>query len=341
MELQQKRSTSTEKVVTQTNTHNSAAPFVATQNFLVMDYRVLLPQLPPELRDLVYTQTVTEDNQATSTGLDFTRKVYDASHTRVDITPVHCGNPALLALQQYHFLEGDEYRHFILNNAIQLRIHVLFKGHTNTFVQEHWDKKLTAHLKNLAKRYPWLRKVTDYDVRILWKPASWAPSKKKRRIGAIAKRMVEVLTQEMDKDLRMRRGVVKAGLRVADFVVCDHVLRGQTLGLGEFVWDLEEGSARKQIREVGIARDSRGVCDAVETDGYMPSKFKAVPKTTTTAKLHGWEHQEEYVRSFRRDVQWDQEEIFGAGEATEAPTQRAALAIAEEISAFGEARSRR
>ncbi|KAL1613013.1 hypothetical protein SLS60_001245 [Paraconiothyrium brasiliense] len=323
------------------DTHNSTAPFTSAHNFLAMDYRLLLPQLPPELRDLVYTQTVTEDNQATSTGLDFTSKVYDSSHTRVEITPVHHGHPALLALQQYHFLEGDEYRHFILTNAIQLRIHVLFKGHTNTFVQEHWDKKMTAHLKNLVKRYPWLRKVTNYNVRILWKPVSWAPSKKKRRLGAIAKRMVEVLTQEIDEDLRVRRGVVKACFRVADFVVCDHILRGQALGLGEFVWDLEEGNAREQVREVGIARDSRGFRGAAEAGAYMPSKFRAVPKRTTTTKLHGWEHQEEYVRSFRRDVQWDQEEVFGVSEEAEAPTQRATLAVAEEISAFGEARSQR
>ncbi|KAF2440716.1 hypothetical protein P171DRAFT_342385, partial [Karstenula rhodostoma CBS 690.94] len=211
---------------------------------LAMDYRLLLPQLPPELRDLVYTQTVTEDNHATSTGLDFTSKIYDSSHTRVEIIPVHYGNPALLALQRYHFLEGGEYQHFILKNAVQLRIHVMFKGHTNTFVQEHWDKKMGAHLKNLAKRYPWLRKVADYDIRILWKPASWAPSKKKRRVGAIAKRMVEVLTQEMDADQRASRGVVKTDLRVADFVVSDHILKGEALGLGEFVWELDAG-ARK------------------------------------------------------------------------------------------------
>jgi hypothetical protein len=239
-----------------------------------MDYRLLLPQLPPELRDLVYTQTVAEDNHATSTGVDFTSKIYDSSHTRVEITPVYYGNPALLALQQYHFLEGDEYRHFILNNAIQLRIHILFKGHTNAFIQEHWDKKMAAHLKNLAKRYPWLRKVTDYDVRILWKPASWAPSKKKRRIGAIAQRMVKVLTQAMDTDLTARRGVVKTDLRIADFVVSDHVLRGQELGLGEFIWELEAG-ARKQVREVGIALGAGQADRTEETEGYMPSKFKA------------------------------------------------------------------
>ncbi|OAG06830.1 uncharacterized protein CC84DRAFT_1063199, partial [Paraphaeosphaeria sporulosa] len=202
---------------------------------LAMDYRLLLPQLPPELRDMVYTQTVTSDNHATSAGLDFTSKIYESSHTRVEIIPVHHGNPAMLALQRYHFLEGDEYRHFILKTAVQLRIHVVFKGHTNTFVQEHWDKKMAAHLKNLAKRHPWLRKVAHYDIRILWKPASWAPSKRKRRVGAIAKRMVEVLTQELDVEQRVKRGMVKTDLRIADFVVADHVLKGQTLGLGEFV----------------------------------------------------------------------------------------------------------
>jgi hypothetical protein len=300
-----------------------------------MGYRLLLPQLPPELRDLVYTQTVAEDNHATSTGLDFTSKIYDSSHTRVEIIPVHYGNPALLALQRYQFLEGDEYRHFIFNNTIQLRIHVLFKGHTNTFVQEHWDKKMAAHLKNLAKRYPWLRKVTDYDVRILWKPASWAPSKKKRRIGSIAKRMVEILTQEMDVDTSARRDIVKTDLRVADFVVSDHILRGQELGLGEFVWELEAG-ARKQIREVGIALGAGQADRTEETEGYMPSKFKAVPKFGPMKRLCGWEEQKgSYSSALRREVQQDQEEMFRAGMGGQ--ERSAQRAVAEEIFRFRKA----
>lgn len=299
-----------------------------------MDYRPLLPQLPPELRDLVYTQTVTEGNHASSTGLDFASKIYDSSHTRVEITPVHYGNPALLALQRYHFLEGDEYRHFILNSAVQLRIHVMFKGHTNTFVQEHWDKKMAAHLKNLTKRYPWLRKVTDYDIRILWKPASWAPSKKKRRVGAIAKRMVEILTQETDAGQKSKRGVVKADLRVADFVVSDHILKGQTLGLEEFVWDLDAG-ARKQIREVGIALDAGQVDCAEGPEGYMPSKFKAVPKFTSTKRLGGWEEREVYSPAFRRKVEQDQEELFRTDIGDVAGS--AQRAVAEEVSAFRKA----
>lgn len=303
-----------------------------------MDYRLLLPELPPELRELVYTQTVSEHTHATSTGLDFTNKVYDSSHTRVEIVPVHYGNPGLLALQRYQFLEGNEYRHFIVNNAIQLRIHVLFKGHLNTFVQEHWDKKMAAHLKNLAKRYPWLRKVTDYDIRITWKPASWGLSKKKRRVGTIAKRMIEVLTQEMDADLMTRRGVVKAGLRVAEFVICDHILRAQALGLGELIWEVETDRAKRQIREVGVARESED--ETGDTAGYMPSKFRAVPKAAATKTLYGWEHGDKYVTSFRRDVQWDQEVISEANSEGEGhPTQRAVLAIAEEITGFGEARS--
>ncbi|KAF9735469.1 hypothetical protein PMIN06_006919 [Paraphaeosphaeria minitans] len=294
-----------------------------------MDHRLLLPQLPPELRDLVYTQTITPDNHATSTGLDFTSKIYDSSHTRVEFIPVHHGNPALLALQRYHFLEGDEYRHFILKTAVQLRIHVVFKGHTNTFVQEHWDKKMAAHLKNLAKRHPWLRKVTQYDIRILWKPASWAQSKRKRRVGAIAKRIVEVLTQEMDGEQRAKRGVVKTDLRIADFVVADHVLKGQTLGLGEFVWELELG-ARKQVREVGIALDAGKADRAEEPEGYMPSKFRAVPKFISTKRRDGWEEKGIYSPAFRREVEQDQEEMFRADVGDEAGSAQRALA--KEIS---------
>lgn len=299
-----------------------------------MDYRLLLPQLPPELRSLVYAETVTSDNPATSTGLEFKSKIYDSSHTRVEIIPVHRGNPALLALQSYHFLEGDEYRQFILKNAVQLRIHVVFKGHTNTFVQEHWDKKIAAHLKNLTKRFPWLRKVADYDIRIVWKPMSWAPSKRKRRIGAMAKRMVEVLTQEMDGEQRAKRGAVKADLRVADFVASDHVLKGQSLGLGEFVWDLGIG-VRKQVREVGIALDAGRPARAVEPEGYIPSKFKLVPKLTSTMRVGGWDEEQVPTAAFRREVQHGQEDMFWANVGDEAGT--AQRAVAEDISAFRKA----
>ncbi|KAF1973033.1 hypothetical protein BU23DRAFT_554576 [Bimuria novae-zelandiae CBS 107.79] len=302
-----------------------------------MAVRLLLPSLPPELRDLIYAQTISNSAHAATNGLPFTRKIYDSSHTRVEIMPVHYGNAGLLALQRYRYLEGDEYANWTLANAVQLRITVLFKGHVNTFVQEHWDKKIATHLKNLAKRYPWLRKVADYDVKILWRPCSWAPSKKKRRAGAIAKRMVEVLTQEMDAHVRAKRGNVHAGLYVAKWVVGDLGVRGQALGLGEFVWDVEEGFAKTQVREMGIAVGDEE-SGRPETCGYLPSHFKAIPGiTTATNKEH------RFKSVCRRKLQQDQEDdvVFEGGDDddddVEPSTQRAMLATAEEISGFGQA----
>jgi hypothetical protein len=125
------------------------------------------------------------------------------------------------------------------------------------------------------------------------------------------------------------------GLRIADFVVSDHVLRGQELGLGEFIWELEAG-ARKQVREVGIALGAGQADRTEETEGYMPSKFKAVPKFAPTKRICGWEQQQGiYSSIYRREVQQVQEDMFRADTGGE--ERSAHRAVAEEISRFRKA----
>ncbi|KAF2255091.1 hypothetical protein BU26DRAFT_448327 [Trematosphaeria pertusa] len=222
-----------------------------------MEPHQLLPALPPELRNLVFAHTISEANPATNTGLPFKQKVYDSKQTKVVIVPVHHGNTALLALNEANFSEAEEYLSWLLTNAIELRIAVLFKGDANAFVQEHWDQKIQAHLKNLVKKWPWLGKVVRYDVRIVWEPTAWKRSKRKKTVGAIAASMVEVLIGAMDGDLKRKRGVVKAGLHVRDFVAHDYVYHAQELGLKDFL--APKGDAvNTQVREVCIAPDGLG-----------------------------------------------------------------------------------
>ncbi|KAK3216943.1 hypothetical protein GRF29_1g1411748 [Pseudopithomyces chartarum] len=301
-----------------------------------MALRLLLPTLPPELRDLIYTQTIPTSNPATTAGLPFTRKTYDSSHTRVEISPFHNGNPGLLALQHYRYLEGNEYAKWIFANAVTLQITVHFKGHLNTFVQEHWDKKIGAHLKNLAKRNPWLRKVANYEVKIMWMPKESGHGKKMRRIGAVAGRMVEVLTQQMDENVKVKKGDVKAGLFVGGWTVLDYRASGQAMGLGEFVWGLNKGSPKMQVREAGVAvRAEEG--EENEVDTYMPSRFRAVPSASS---------KDEDVRKYqekpvcRHEVRKDLDELTTFqmdNEGSGASIQLAIMAIAEEITGFGQA----
>lgn len=221
----------------------------------MMSTRLLLPLLPPELRDLVYAQTTVCSNPGT-TVIPFTHKLYDKGYTCVEIIPFHHGNPSLLALQSYRYLERKEYAKWVLANAVHLRVTVVFKLHLYTFLQGHWDKKMGVHSRKLVNTYPWLQKAVDYDVKILCRPKESATRKKQRRIGAVAKRMVEVLTQMMDAETSVKRGCVKAVLYVPDWIVGGYRLRRQTLGLGEFVWGVDGEYARTQVREVRVTMEA-------------------------------------------------------------------------------------
>ncbi|KAF2691974.1 hypothetical protein K458DRAFT_259834, partial [Lentithecium fluviatile CBS 122367] len=206
-----------------------------------MEPRLLFPDIPPELRNLIYANTISP-SQATNIGLPFESKTFTLCHTRVVIEPIHHGNPSILALQNYRFQEASEYHSYLLTHAIQLRITVLFNGHMNSFIQEHWDGKMASHLKNLLKKFPWLAKVSDYHFRILWEPVSWVAGKKRRNFGAITKRMVDALTGMMDGDLKKKRGFVRAELQIGRGVASDYVSQQQPLGLADF---LETGTLQE------------------------------------------------------------------------------------------------
>ena len=198
--------------------------------------RTLLPLLPPELRNSVYSYLV-PSSTPTNTGLPLQLKSYSCKHALVQICAVHSGSTALLALQRYAFLEGNEYRTWLLNHAITLRIGVVFKGRVNTFVQEHWDKKIETHLHKLAKQHPWLKKVAKYDIQILWDaPDGVLKSKHNRRsAGQIPRAMVQTLTGLMDEDVRRKLGHVQVRLRLEHHVAGLTVRSTPRFGLGSFM----------------------------------------------------------------------------------------------------------
>lgn len=197
--------------------------------------RTLLPLLPPELRNSVYSY-LSPSPEPTNTGLPLQLKSYSCKHTLIQICPVHHGSTALLALQRYAFLEGNEYRTWLLNHAITLRIGIVFKGRVNTFVQEHWDKKIETHLQKLAKQHPWLHKVRKYDIQILWDaPDGVLKSKHNRRsAGQIPQAMVRTLTCLMDADVRRKWSDITVKLRLEHHVAGTAVRSTPRFGLGSF-----------------------------------------------------------------------------------------------------------
>jgi hypothetical protein len=240
-----------------------------------MAARFLLPDLPSELRNLVYLNSICPSEPASNAGLPFESKTFTSRHTEVVITPVHFADPSLLALEQHCFQEASEYKSFLLNNAIQLRIFIHFKGEVATFVQEDWDKKIATHLKNLLKKYPWLTKVVDYKVQILWNPTNDVKGQRRRSAGGIAKRMVEVLTGMMDEILKKRSGVVKAELQIDPCTVLHYAfLRQQTLGLADFI-SSQNVTTQPNISEVRVSL-GRYRSQRTQPGVVLPSGFKPV-----------------------------------------------------------------
>ncbi|KAF1934293.1 uncharacterized protein M421DRAFT_117842 [Didymella exigua CBS 183.55] len=200
--------------------------------------RTLLPMFPPELRNSVYSYlSASATLTNTNIGLPLQLKSYSCKHTLIQLCPVHSGPTALLTLQRFGFLEGNEYRTWLLNHAITLRIGVVFKGRANTFVQEHWDKKMEVHLQKLAKQYPWLKKVARYDIQILWDaPDGVLKSKHNRRnAGQIPHAMVRTLTGLMDEGVRGKTGDVQIRLRLEHHVAGMAVRSSPRFGLGSFM----------------------------------------------------------------------------------------------------------
>ncbi|KAF9698741.1 hypothetical protein EKO04_003014 [Ascochyta lentis] len=217
------------------------------------DMRTFLPMLPPELRNEVYSYlSAHETSTASNAGLPLQLKNYSCKHTLVQICPVHSGSTGLLALRHHNFLEAHEYQTWLLNNAVTLRLGVVFKGRVNTFVQEHWDKKIEAHLQKLAKQHLWLKKVAKYDIQILWDaPDGVLKSKNNRRTaGQIPRAMTRTLTTLMDEDARKKQGNVSVKLRLEHHVAGVAIRSAPRFGLGSFMALATDFGCRSQTREI-------------------------------------------------------------------------------------------
>lgn len=201
--------------------------------------RTLLYQLPPELRNEVYNYlSFPEANFIpTVAGLPFQSRKFECKHTSVQICPVHFGSTGLLELSNYNFSEGREYGSWLLGNAVELRIGVVFKSRVNTFVQRDWNKKMEMHLMKLAKQYPWLRKVARYDIQILW-DATDGPLKSKgnkRTAGQIPREMVRTLTSLMDPDVKKKRSNLSVRLHLEHRITLENAVAHTKFGLSEFL----------------------------------------------------------------------------------------------------------
>jgi hypothetical protein len=201
--------------------------------------RLLFSNLPPELRNEIYKYLSAPESAlpGLTVGLPLKLKLYECKHTALEFCPVHYGSAGLLALQKYDFQESHEYGSWLLNNGIELRVGIVFKGRVNTFVHVDWDKKIEAHLNKLAKLHPWLTKVVKYDIQILWAPIDGVlKSRKNKRVaGQIPRDMVKTLTCLLDKNLKRKRGAVNVRLRLEHRVAVETVFTGTKLGLAEFL----------------------------------------------------------------------------------------------------------
>jgi hypothetical protein len=218
--------------------------------------RELFPKLPPELRNEVYTYLSTPESacHATTFGLPLKLKTFECKHTTVQICPVHHGSNSLLSLRTYRFQEATEYNSWLLNNATELRIGVIFKGRVNTFVQQDWDKKLEAHLRKLAKLYPWLKKVARYDVQVFWSPIDGVVKSRKntRTAGKIARELTITLTTLVGQEVKKKRGEVNLKLCLDHAFAVETVISRTKFGFVDFLSQLavDSNGFRKQTREV-------------------------------------------------------------------------------------------
>ncbi|KAI8937988.1 hypothetical protein NX059_005664 [Plenodomus lindquistii] len=199
--------------------------------------RILFPQLPPEIRNEVYSYLSTHDPSShfTAQFLPFQFKQYNCKHTSVTITPIHYGSKSLLALQQFSFLEAREYYTWLKANDLELHIKVIFRGKVNTFIQADWNKKIDLHLRTLVKQHDWLRKVARYGIQIHWDASDGTlKGRKKEGAGAIPRDMVKAFTTLMDDKVK-KNSNVKVKLLLAHRIAVEHVLCGTRFGLGLFL----------------------------------------------------------------------------------------------------------
>jgi hypothetical protein len=216
----------------------------------------LFANLPLELRLEVYNHLSASktDTPASIVGLPLKHKKFECKHTTIQICPVHYGSTNLLALQAYGFQEAHEYGSWLLNNAIELRIGVTFKGRVNTFVQLDWDNKMEAHLRKLAKQHPWLKKVAKYNIHFLWSPMDGVlkSKKNKRTAGRIVRDMAIALTTLLPSDIRRKRGELSMKLCLDHKNAVETAISNTGFGFADFF--LQTGSElngfKKQTREV-------------------------------------------------------------------------------------------
>ena len=122
-------------------------------------------------------------------------------------------------------------------------------------MQADWDKKVEAHLNKLVKRHQWLRKVSRYDVKILWDTADGALRSKgeKRVAGSIPRAMVNSLTRMMDEGVKKRKGEVQVALVLERILASMNVMQAVRFGLDVFLHNGTEGAGlRRLVKEVRI-----------------------------------------------------------------------------------------
>jgi hypothetical protein len=213
----------------------------------------MFPNLPPELRNEVYNYLSTSGTTPAGsiTGIPLKLRTFECKHTIVQLCPAHHGSAGLLALEAGQLQEAREYSSWLLNNATELNIGVVFRGRVNTFVQQDWDKKMEAHLRKIAKLHPWLKKVAKYNIQILWSPVDGVlkSRKNKRTAGQIARDMAAALTVLLPSDVKKKRGELSLKLCLDHKIAVETVFSGTRFGFVDF-FSLSGLDFKRQTREV-------------------------------------------------------------------------------------------
>lgn len=200
-----------------------------------MTTRQLFSQLPAELRNEVYAHLSTSTTASTQ-GIPLPLKNYASAHTSIQICAVHHGSTSLLTLGKYGFLEGEEYRSWLLGRGVEVWVSVHFLGHLNTFVQKDWDTKILASLRKLGKRYSWLKNVARYRIRIDWEPKLDSLTRAPRGVsGEIANHMVKTLISLQDPRVREKRGDITVEMCIAPAIQVETWVKNVHLGLETFL----------------------------------------------------------------------------------------------------------
>ena len=232
--------------------------------------RTLIPDLPAELRNEIYSYlTSTTSHIASTHNLPFATKRYETSHTTIRLSAVHGGNRSLLDLAKYEFLEAEEYWNWLLAHAIEIRIAIVFKGHLNTFNYQHWDAKTTKILKKLVVKWPLLARAKSWDLRIVFEcKVDGFLRAKDGAVGRIARDM----TSTVLAFLGGKGHKANVRLCIPRYLALQKVASGRRFGLEEFlVDDKQKTITRHKDRFVVVS-----IVGAMETNSEE-SKARLVP----------------------------------------------------------------